>query len=446
MADKKITELNNITGADLVNADEFVVVDSSADETKAITFGELKEAFDTSTGFVRITGDTMTGDLTVPNVVVSGNVDGRDVSADGTKIDGIEAGADVTDTANVTAAGALMDSEVTNLAQVKAFDSADYATAAQGTTADSAVQPNDSPTFAGLTTTSDVLFDDNDKAIFGAANDLEIDADSLSSRIAATGILEIVSPNSVSLGGAVAGVPNMVVDPAVGTLFLDSIGATVAVIPNSGLAIESNVDLDVTGTVDATAFVGDGSGLTSIATAAQGSLADSAVQPNDSPTFGTVTADGLTVDTDTLHVDATNNRVGINELSPDSPLHVNGGGVNNVATFESTDATASVKFEDSAQTQGVFVGAKGDDFYVQAGGNEKVRLLASGNVGIGTQSPATKLDVDGTVTATALDLGNWTVTESSGVLYFATGGVNKMKLESGGDLTVVGNITAYGTI
>ena len=41
---------------------------------------------------------------------------------------------------NVTAAGALMDSEVTNLAQVKAFDSTDYATAAQGTTADSALQ------------------------------------------------------------------------------------------------------------------------------------------------------------------------------------------------------------------------------------------------------------------------------------------------------------------
>ena len=56
-------------------------------------------------------------------------------------MDGIEAGADVTDTANVTAAGALMDSEVTNLAQVKAFGSSDYATAAQGTKADSAQQP-----------------------------------------------------------------------------------------------------------------------------------------------------------------------------------------------------------------------------------------------------------------------------------------------------------------
>ena len=52
---------------------------------------------------------------------------------------GVENNADVTDTANVTAAGALMDSEVTNLAQVKAFDSSDYATAAQGTKADNAL-------------------------------------------------------------------------------------------------------------------------------------------------------------------------------------------------------------------------------------------------------------------------------------------------------------------
>ena len=53
----------------------------------------------------------------------------------------VEAGADVTDATNVTAAGALMDSEVTNLAQVKAFNTADYATAAQGVKADSALQP-----------------------------------------------------------------------------------------------------------------------------------------------------------------------------------------------------------------------------------------------------------------------------------------------------------------
>jgi len=51
-----------------------------------------------------------------------------------------------------------------------------------------------------------------------------------------------------------------------------------------------------------------------------------------------------------------------------------------------------------------------------------------------------------TVNATTVDLGNWTVTESSGVLYFATGGVNKMKLDASGNLTVVGDLTAFGTV
>ena len=71
MADKKITQLTNITGADLVDADEFVVVDISADETKAITLAELKTAFDSGTGFVRVTGDTMTGDLALSGADVT---------------------------------------------------------------------------------------------------------------------------------------------------------------------------------------------------------------------------------------------------------------------------------------------------------------------------------------------------------------------------------------
>jgi len=61
-------------------------------------------------------------------------------SSDATKLAGIETSADVTDAVNVAAAGALMESDVTNLAQVKAFSSSDYATAAQGSTADSALQ------------------------------------------------------------------------------------------------------------------------------------------------------------------------------------------------------------------------------------------------------------------------------------------------------------------
>jgi len=65
LAEKKISELTPLTGANLADNDEFAVVDTSAIETKAITFGELKTALDTSTGFVRITGDTMTGGLNI---------------------------------------------------------------------------------------------------------------------------------------------------------------------------------------------------------------------------------------------------------------------------------------------------------------------------------------------------------------------------------------------
>lgn len=45
------------------------------------------------------------------NIVTVGTVDGRDVATDGTKLDGIETGADVTDATNVAAAGAVMDGD-----------------------------------------------------------------------------------------------------------------------------------------------------------------------------------------------------------------------------------------------------------------------------------------------------------------------------------------------
>jgi hypothetical protein len=55
------------------------------------------------TGVVNVLGD----------ITLTGTVDGRDLQTDGTKLDGIEALADVTDTANVAAAGAIMDGDFT---------------------------------------------------------------------------------------------------------------------------------------------------------------------------------------------------------------------------------------------------------------------------------------------------------------------------------------------
>jgi hypothetical protein len=54
---------------------------------------------------------------------------------------------------------------------------------------------------------------------------------------------------------------------------------------------------------------------------------------------------------------------------------------------------------------------------------------------------ATGINVTGNV-----DFGNWTITESGGSLYFATGGTNKMKLDASGNLDVVGNVNSNATI
>jgi len=49
-------------------------------------------------------------------------------------------------------------------------------------------------------------------------------------------------------------------------------------------------------------------------------------------------------------------------------------------------------------------------------------------------------------TFTSVSVGTWTVSETAGVLLFATGGVNKMKLDASGNITTVGDITAFGTV
>jgi len=102
------------------------------------------------------------------------------LTTDETKLDGIEASADVTDTINVTAAGALMDSEVTNLAQVKAFDTTDYAAASHTHVASTDIVATGTPsattylrgddTWATVASGGDVATD----AIFTTAGDLVV--------------------------------------------------------------------------------------------------------------------------------------------------------------------------------------------------------------------------------------------------------------------------------
>ena len=101
-----------------------------------------------------------------------------------TKLSNINADADEVTATTVSNAGALMDSEVSNLNEIKNFSSSDYATSAQGAKADSAQQPPSEGAFQngdknkldGITAGADVT-NTNSVTNAGALMDSEVDAD-----------------------------------------------------------------------------------------------------------------------------------------------------------------------------------------------------------------------------------------------------------------------------
>ena len=87
MADKKISELDALSGADTADGDALIIADISAGLTKKLTFGELKNALDTGgTGFVRVTGDTMTGDLALSGADVTFGTNGKAIFGAGSDL------------------------------------------------------------------------------------------------------------------------------------------------------------------------------------------------------------------------------------------------------------------------------------------------------------------------------------------------------------------------
>jgi hypothetical protein len=62
-----------------------------------------------------------------------------------------------------------------------------------------------------------------------------------------------------------------------------------------------------------------------------------------------------------------------------------------------------------------------------------------------TKAPSASPTLSGTITVTG-GTQSWTAVASGTTLTFAYNGVNKMKLDSDGNITVTGNVTAYGTV
>ena len=164
---------------------------------------------------------------------------------------------------------------------------------------------------------------------------------------------------------------------------------------------------------------------------------------------GAITGTGdLTIDTNTLHVDSSNNRVGIGTTSPSELLQVAGTlECNNIKfltanKFETSPNILEGKGTNGARLRSALSGATTPSFSnsddtdtgmflpgsnvlgLTTGGSERLRIDSSGNVGIGTTSPETLLHAkintfSDDINKVALTLSN---AQSSGVhQYFQNG-------------------------
>jgi hypothetical protein len=349
------------------------------------------------------------------------------------------------------------------------------------------------PTFAGLTTTGDLNFGDNDKALFGDGSDLQIYHSGSSSYVLGgnTGDL-VIEGSSLRLRAddntnyfrGIDGTATYLYHPdATNGIKLATTSTGVDV---TGVVTADSLDVNG-GTIDGTVIggttpaAGSFTGLTSsagitVATASgyanievggpSGAYIDlkaPASDDYDARIMYDITAANLTLTTQSASepvvlaqggatklsttstgVDVTgtitSDGLGVGSGTPSKSLDVNTAS----ATFRIRDASSGNDF--SVKTIAGPVSLAGSESSTAIGfmtnDTERMRIGASGGVAVTGNITAT-----GTIApAGGVVLSGWTITESGGVLYFATGGVNKMKIDASGNITTVGNITAFGTI
>ena len=262
-------------------------------------------------------------------------------------------------------------------------------------------------TFAGLTTTGDLSFGDNDKAIFGAGSDLQLYHDGSTSFIDDVGDGNLhIRTDGASIKLRTSANADMIVAENGGAAKLYHAGSQKLATLSTGI--------DVTGTVTADGLTVDASTTdmitlnhstpSNLITIGQDSSGDFRVR-SDSVNKLKSYANGdfeLYEDTGTtakFFWDAADERLGIGTTSPSKKLSIkaDGGGsqlgidIHNEGTATGDDAVISFETQGSREfTMGLdrsatsFVIAESSTL----GSNQRLVIDDSGNVGIGTDSPA----------------------------------------------------------
>ena len=358
-----------VSGGDTVTLTSGAATSDELNVTAFKYFG-IADTVPTSGGAFTGNVDFGAGIDVTGNITVTGTVDGRDVATDGTKLDGIETGADVTDTTNVTAAGALMDSEVTNLAQVKSFDSSDYATAAQGTTADAALARS------GGTMTGALVLNADPSAALGAATKQYVDTEVAGIVDSAPATLDTLNELAAALGD----------DPNFATTVTNSIATK---LPLAGGTLTGA--LDVTGTVTADGLTVDGT------SSIRHTDATTNISLTPTSTGGVVNVRDSSGNSQIV-LDARTTQVGIGTSSPSMTIDVDGSsGPNDVARFSGPNS-GGLTFRNATANEFIMHTATSDALiFGTDGNNERMRIDSSGNLLVGTTSttPAFSSSVSG---------------------------------------------------
>jgi hypothetical protein len=150
--------------------------------------------------------------------------------------------------------------------------------------------------------------------------------------------------------------------------------------------------------------------------------------------------------TQAVTIDASQ-RLGIGTSSPSNRLEVANAGYTGIAT-KNTSNSVDALFA-SGTSRGEIGTTTNHDFDIFTNGSSKIRILAAGNVGIGTTSPGRTLDVNGIIrsdgTSGGLAFGGNSSTPSEGVaihrpaantLAFVTDSTERVRIDGSGRLLV----------
>lgn len=282
----------------------------------------MADLADMNDGTVTLTSPAVGSIGVTGNITVGGTVDGRDVATDGSKLDGVEASADVTDTANVTAAGAAMLTGATFTGSITAPDAT-----FNGTTAVKLPAGTDAQRPTGV---NGMLRYNSDDAQF------EGYADGAWGAIAGGGETSFLLYSYTATSGQTTFTGS---DDNSATL---SYTAANLMVTLNGIVLENGTDYAATNGTSIVLTVSAAAGDELNVIAFKSFTVSDTVAASTGGTFsGNVAVNGdLTVDTNTLYVDSTNNRVGIGTSSPSRQLHISGSGANTRLRVENTTGSS----------------------------------------------------------------------------------------------------------